>query len=413
MPTDDTSTPPLTARAHPPAIQWLLVGLGVAALLGVFFLYEVAAHFLARPPEAQAAAAPAGTFRPTKEQWATLTVATVANHAFTTQVVADGAIAYDDDTSTPVYSPYSGRVTRLDAQLGDAVKRGAPLMAVDASEFAQGQSDLQTAYAQLALATKSEQRQHALYLAKAGALKDWLQSQSDLTAARSTLDAARNRLRILGKSDAEIAALETGAQKTGTGGPSRGAVAVVAAPIAGTVTQRQVGLGQYIQSGASNPVYTISDLSHVWLVANARESDAPDLRVGEPATVHVLAYPGRTFAARIAWVAPALDPNTHRLPVRATVDNPDGALKPQMFASFSIDAGDPAQAPAVPVSAIVHEGEQARVYVAGDDGSIALREVRLGRRDGDSVEVLSGVRAGEKVVSAGTLFIDRAVNPGS
>ncbi|MBS0194192.1 MAG: efflux RND transporter periplasmic adaptor subunit [Proteobacteria bacterium] len=413
MTTDDTPTPPRTPRAHPPAIQWLLVGFGVAALLGLFVVYEVAAHLLAKPPAAQAPDQPAGTFRPTREQWAALTVTAVTTHRFTTQVVADGTIAYDDDTSTPVFSPYSGRVTKLVANLGDVVKRGAPLMDVNAAEFAQGRSDLQTAYAQLALATKSEQRQHALYEAKAGALKDWLQSQADLTTARSALDAARDRLRILGVPDTQIAALESGAQKAAGHGTSIDAVATVTAPIAGTVTQRQVGLGQYIQAGASNPAYTISDLSHVWLVANARESDAPDLHVGETVAVRVLAYPGRTFSARIAWVAPALDPNTHRLPVRATMANPDGVLKPQMFASFSIAAGDPSQAPAVPRSAIVHEGEQARVYVARNDGTIALREVRLGRTDGDSVEVLAGVRAGEKVVSAGTLFIDRAVNPGS
>ena len=250
-------------------------------------------------------------------------------------------------------------------------------------------------------------RQHELYLAKAGALKDWLQAQADATAARNALDAARNRLRILGTSDAEIAAIEAGADRTG-----KAAETLVRAPIAGTVTQRQVGLGQYLTAGAATPVYTIGDLSSVWLVANVRESDAPRVHVGQAVEVRALALPERSFHARIAWVAPALDPTTHRLPVRAEVDNRDGLLKPLMFASFHIDAGDEATAPAVPKRAVVYEGDEAHVFVALDDGSIALRPIRTGRTSGDRIEVLAGLAAGEKVVSGGTLFIDRATDSG-
>ncbi len=206
--------------------------------------------------------------------------------------VTEGNIAIDDDLTTPVFSPYSGRVIRLIAKLGDHVARGQPLMAVAASEFVQGQNDLVTAAAslkttraQLKLAETAEQRQHALYLAKGGALKDWQQSQADLATAQNSLRAqeialaaVRNRLRILGKSDREIDAIENGAPL------DMEPVAYIVAPISGTVTQRQVGLGQNIlsvQSGASTPVYTIGDLSTVWLVANVREADAPLIRIGQ------------------------------------------------------------------------------------------------------------------------------------
>jgi membrane fusion protein, heavy metal efflux system len=163
----------------------------------------------------------------------------------------------------------------------------------------------------------------------------------------------RNRLRILGKSDKEITSLE--AQPTQKLDP----VAIVSAPIAGTVTQRQIGVGQYINSeaaGASSPVFTISDLSTVYLIANVREVDAPLMQVGLPLEVHVLAYPDRVFNGKISWVAPSIDPNTHRLPVRADVENPDGALKPGMLANFSIITGEASAAPAVPQEAIVYEG---------------------------------------------------------
>ena len=221
--------------------------------------------------------------------------------------VTEGNITIDDDLTTAVFSPYSGRVARLFARLGDRVEAGAPLFAVEASEFVQAVNDLITAPpiseppgAQLSQATTNEKRAHELYLAKGGALKEWQQSQTDLATAQNAVRAAeialaavRNRLRILGKSDLEIAALET--QPTQKLDP----LAVVTAPIAGTVTQRRIGLGQYIQSGGDNPVYTIGDLSTLWLVANVREVDAPLMRVGAPVAVRVPAYPERVFDATI------------------------------------------------------------------------------------------------------------------
>ncbi len=363
----------------------------------------------------------ANTFRPTKSQWASLSVEPVHMLSFRSTLETDGNIAYNDETITPVFSPYSGRVTRLVAKLGDVVRKGAPLMAVEASEFVQGQSDLaagiaglSTARAQLSLAEASEKRQHELYVAQAGALKDWLQSQSDLLAAQNnlrtanaTLAAARNRLRILGRSDQDIAAIEASPAEA-----RAEAEAVVIAPIGGTVTQRQIGLGQYITSaanGASSPVYSIGDLSIVWLIANVREPDAARLKIGQPVEVRVLAYPGRMFRAKIVWIAPSIDPVTRRLPVRAEVDNRDGALKPAMFATFSILTGDEGSAPGVPQGAVVYEGADAHVFVAREDGTIAAREVRVGRSRDGILEVVSGLSGDEKVVVSGTLFIDRAI----
>ncbi len=345
----------------------------------------------------------------------------VADVSFHGEQVTDGMIAGNDDATTQVFSPFSGRVTKLVAKLGDRVEKGAPLMALDASEFVQGQNDLvaaagalSAAQAQAKVAETSEKRQHELYLAKGGALKDWLQSQADMATAQSNahsaevaLAAARNRLRILGKSDLEIATLENAptAQKMNP-------EVVLRAPIAGTVIARQVGVGQNIESvagGASNPVYTIANLSTVWLMANVREADAPQMKLGAPVEVTVSAWPGRVFKARLTWVGPMIDPGTHRLPVRADIDNRDGALKPSMFASFHIATGDASNAPGVPQSAVVHEGAETRVFVLNGDGSIALRLIETGRTNGDLIEAASGLKVGEKVVSGGALFIDRAV----
>ncbi|HEX8988060.1 MAG TPA: efflux RND transporter periplasmic adaptor subunit [Rhodocyclaceae bacterium] len=355
---------------------------------------------------APAASAPAaGAFRPTKDQWNALKIASVQSLPFRSTLSADGSIAFNEDALTPVFSPYSGRVLKLAAKLGDVVRKGAPLMTVEATEFVQGQSDVATAKSNLDIARATEQRQHALLDAGAAALKDWKQAQADLSNAQAAYAAARGRLRILGKSDADIDTLEKG-HAAGM------QAAVVTAPISGTVTQRQVGLGQYIASataGGQTPQFTIGDLSTVWLVANVREGDAPSLRVGQPVDVTVLALPGRSFAAKIAWVGASVDPVTHRLPVRAEVQNREGLLKPMMFASFSVATSEAVTRPAVPRNAVVYEGDKTRVFVADGD-SIAVREVRVGRREGDMLEVLYGLKAGERIVTAGTLFVDRAAS---
>jgi len=396
----------------------------IAIVVIVAVLAFAAFHFMGGKPEnkaPEAAPAPNGAFRPTKSQLDSLKITPVVATSFRGEQVTDGTIAGNDDATTQVFSPFSGRVTRLIAKLGDKVEKGAPLMALDASEFVQGQNDLiaaagalSAAQAQARVAEAAEKRQHELYLAKGGAMKDWLQSQADLATAQSNahsaeiaLAAARNRLRIMGKSDEEIAALES-APSSQKMNPE----ALVRAPIAGTVIARQVGVGQNIESvtgGASTPVYTVANLSTVWLMANVREADAPQMKPGAPVEVTVSAWPGRTFKAKLAWVGPTVDPNTHRLPVRADIDNRDGALKPAMFASFRIATGDASDAPGVPESAIVHEGDEARVFVLNADGTIALRKIVTGRTSGDLVEAASGLKVGEKVVSAGALFIDRAV----
>ena len=394
--------------------------LAVAAALvvfGVVIVPKLVKPVTEQPAEATNQAP--GIFKPTKQQWAGFKVEPVRLVSFRPEQVTEGNIAIDDDLTTPVFSPYSGRVIKLIAKLGDHVEAGAPLFEIQASEFVQAQNDLitalanlQTARSQLAQTQTNEKRAHELYLAQGGALKDWQQAQTDLATAQNTvradetaLHAVRRRLRILGKDDTEIASLE--AQPT----QKLDSVTVVRAPIGGIITQRQIGLGQFINStaaGASNPVYTIGDLSTVWLIANVREVDAPLMRVGLPVEVHVLAFPSRTFKAKISWVAPSIDPNTHRLSVRADVENPDGALKPGMFANFSIITGEAATAPAVPQHAVVYEGDTTRVWVAGQDGTIATRSVRVGQIADGMVEILAGLSEGEKVVTSGALFIDRA-----
>jgi cobalt-zinc-cadmium efflux system membrane fusion protein len=394
----------INRRAWPRERQLFAVGIGVAVVLVVVFGFWAAESLLGkRASPAAAPTLPAGTFRASAMQMKTLTVEPVGLHGFVSEELTEGKIAANADRATPVFSPYSGRITRVIAGLGDTVKAGAPLATLEASEFVQAQNDLATAASQLKLARITETRKHALYDAKGGSLQDWQAAQTDLTAAETALSAVRNRLSILGKSPTEIAALE----KNQTISP----VATLSAPIAGVVVDRQVGPGQYVQSGGATPQFTIADISSVWLLANVRETDAALVKLGQSVEVHVPAYPERVFKARLTYVSAVVDPVTHRLPVRAEIGNRDGALKPEMFANFRILTSEASESPAVPQSAVLYEGAAAHVWVVAGDGLLSLRSIRTGRSNDGLIEVLEGLKPGENVVTKGGLFIDQAAAP--
>ncbi len=376
-------------------LRWLAIAAVVMLVVALAF-YSLTHR--APEPAAGAGAAP-DTFKPSAQQLKTFAVEAVASHAFASVEVADGRIAVDADRATPVYSPFSGRIATLQARLGDEVAAGATLAVIEAAEFVQAQGDLASAVAQERLTRSALERKQALYAAQGASQQDVQQAEADRATAAAALAAAENRLAILGRSSAEIVAMKSGAH-----GDARVALR---APLAGIVVDRQAGPGQYVQAGGG-PLYTIADTRNVWAIGNLRERDARDARRGQAVEVRVAAWPERVFNARLNYVAATVDPVTHRVAVRADIANADGALKPEMLASLRIVTRAAGSSAAVPEGAVVYEGERAHVWVVGESDVVGLREIRVGRNGDGLVEVLEGLRAGEKVVTRGSLFIDRA-----
>jgi cobalt-zinc-cadmium efflux system membrane fusion protein len=355
-------------------------------------------------------------FKPTDTEWASLVVEPAVEQVFRPELVTEGKIAVNEDSSTPVFSPYTGRVVKLLVKPSDVVKRGQELFVIEATDTVQALNDfitalttLNSARSKLNLAEINEKRQNDLYAGKAVPLKDWQQSQNDLVtaqndnrAAETALEAAHNRLRILGRSEEQIKAFEQTRQIS--------AETPIYSPIAGTVVQRKVGPGQFISTGASDPVFVIGDLSKVWLTAFVRESEAADVRLGQETDFSVLALPDRTFKAHLDYVSAAIDPTTRRLLVRATIDNKDDLFKPEMFANVTIYTGDDHKSVGVKREALIYEGDRVHLWVAHDDRTLELREVQTGLTNGNLVEVRANLKAGEKVVVRGSLFIDRAAS---
>jgi cobalt-zinc-cadmium efflux system membrane fusion protein len=355
-------------------------------------------------------------YTPTPAEWASLTIRPVTERAFRAEHVTEGKVAVDEDRSTPVFSPYAGRVTKLLARPGDSVTQGQPLFVIEAADTVQAQNDLigtmtglNKARSALDLAQLQHKRAKDLFEGKAVPLKDYqqaeatlIQAQNDLRSTQTALEAARNKLRILGFTDEAISTF----QEMGRINPET----TIFSPIAGTVIQRKIGPGQFVNSGASDPVFVIGDLSTVWLTAFVRETDASNVSVGQEIVFNVLALPGRALKARINYVAAAIDPATRRLLVRATIDNKDGRLKPEMFANVTIYSAGDHPAIGVPKQALIYEGDQVRVWVAHEDKSIELRHIKPGLSNGDLVEVEGNLKPGEQIVIKGSLFIDRAAS---
>ena len=355
-------------------------------------------------------------YTPTAAEWASLTIQPATERAFRAEYVTEGKIAIDEDRSTPVFSPYTGRLTKLLVRPGDSVTKGQPLFVIEAADTVQAQNDYITAMtgmnkaqSALDLAKLQDTRARDLFEGKAVPLKDYqqsqatlIQAQNDLRSMQTALEASTNKLRILGFTDDDVATF----RQKGRINPE----STVFSPISGTVVQRKAGPGQYVSTGASDPVYVIGDLSTVWLTAFVRETDAANVSVEQDLNFSVMALPGRSLKARINYVAAAIDPATRRLLVRATIDNKDGALKPEMFANVTLFSAIDHPAVGVPKQALIYEGDQVRIWVAHEDKSIELRQIKPGLINGDLVEVIGNLKPGEQIVTKGSLFIDRAAS---
>jgi membrane fusion protein, heavy metal efflux system len=225
-------------------------------------------------------------------------------------------------------------------------------------------------------------------------------AERDLHAAETALAGARSRLRVFGKTDEEIARIESDRQVD--------RITRVPSPIAGTITARKVGPGQYVKPDSPDPLFTVANLSTVWILADVYESDVPLLKVGQPVEARVSAYPNEVFTAHIAYIAPAVDPTTHRVAVRGVIDNRGRRLKPDMFASLHIVTEGDVKSLAVPLGALLHDGDRTSVWVAQSDSQFVKREVTVGLEQDGYAQITSGLEPGEKVAAEGSLLLANA-----
>jgi cobalt-zinc-cadmium efflux system membrane fusion protein len=390
----------------------------VVALFGVVGLALLLCSSIARRGATAAAQEapepiPSGYFQPTARQWESLEISAVKRMAFPEVSETDVTIAAPDDATVQIFSPFTGRVSRVFVTTGDTVNAGAALFTGEGNEYAQAQSDLATATQALGAArvhlqvTQAQyERLRKLVRMDGATRKDFEQSGADVADARAAI----------GNAEAAAALARAHMRVLGESAGSNGTSVTVRAPMGGVVTQRALGAGQYVDSaanGSQSPLLTISDLSRVFFVANVGETDVARIRIGDQIEARLLAFPGRIFDARVTYIGSSVDPVTHRIAVRAQGPNPDGLLKAGMYGNINIYTGPASTRIVVPEDAVIFEGETAHVWVAGPRHTLALRSIRAGQTVDGMVEVLSGLRADDRVVTSGSLFIDRAAQDDS
>jgi len=318
----------------------------------------------------------------------------------TDEVTAPAKVVLNPNRIARVALPVPGRVTRLLVALGDAVTPGQPLLTMDSPEAhaaiaaaLQADATERQAKATLAKAQRDLDRTSKLFEVGAGAKKDveaahndHLQAQEALAQAQALRQQALRKLTLLGLHSSDF-----------------GQQIVVRAPFAGKVTEISVGPGDY-RSDTSAPVLTIADLSKVWVSADVPEPSLRFVGLGEPVDIEFVAYPGETFHGQVARVADTLDPQARTLKVHVELANPDGRLRPEMFGRLR-HPGALHTLPGLPPAAVVQAYGRSLVFVEQAPGQFERREVVLGARRGDMVPVLSGLRAGERVVVEGAMLL--------
>jgi cobalt-zinc-cadmium efflux system membrane fusion protein len=337
----------------------------------------------------------------TDAQLAWVKVAPVEERAFPVDKEAVGSIGFDEDMAVQVFTPYQGRIIALFAEVGEDVKKGQTLFTIDSPDLLQAESTLIAAAGVLDLTTRNLARLRELYATLAVSQRDVEQATSDQQTAEGNLRAARDAVRLFGKSDADIDHIIAARSADPT--------LVVASPIAGRVTARNAAPGLFVQPGNAPAPYMVVDIGTMWMQANVAETDSPAFRVGQPEQVKIDAFPGRVFDGRVITIGATVDPNTRRVLVRSEIKDPQHELRSGMFADFTISVGAPMRSPAIPVDGVVREGDGTMtVWVTADRRRFTRRTVKIGEEHDGYWQLLDGVKVGELVATEGALFLSNA-----
>ena len=334
----------------------------------------------------------------TEKQAASLRIGPVTSRDFVIQKTAVGTIDFNENLLVQVFSQYQGKILKAFYNIGDEVKAGDVLFTIDSPDLLQAESTLLATAGVLELQKKVLARVTNLLKSGGSAQKEVDQSTSDEQTAEGNFKAAKDAVRIFGKSDAEIDQIVNDRKVDST--------LVVPSPISGRVVARNAAPGFLTQPGVAPAPFTVADLSTMWMLANVIETDAPAYRLGQQVQVTVPAYPDKVFKGHVTALGAMIDPNTHRQLVRSEIEDPEHLLRSGMFASFVIRIGDAARSLAVPAEGVVREGDGTMtVWSTRDNRHFVKRTVTTGLAQDGWTQILSGLSPDETVVQEGAVFL--------
>ncbi len=344
----------------------------------------------------------ASNFTLTADQRQRIQLAPVEAATFHKTIDTTGTVDFDEDQATVILAPMSGPVSRLLVSVGEQVKEGQALAEVDSPDFATAISAYRKALATAKITRQLADQDQQLVEHHGVSLREAEQAKIDATNAQSDSDAALQQLVSLKVPAETIAAIKDGKAVSTVQG-------IIRSPIAGTVVDRPVTPGELLQAG-STQCFTVADLSRVWVVAHLFSGDLGTVNAGDSAEV-LTGADSLSFAGVVQNVGAIVDPDTRAVAVRVVADNPGDALKQQMYVRVLIHSRTENPGLMAPVSAILRDDENLPfVYVEQPDESFARQRVTLGYREGDRYDITSGVKAGDRVVVDGGLFVQFAQN---
>jgi cobalt-zinc-cadmium efflux system membrane fusion protein len=336
---------------------------------------------------------------PAQVRDAKIEVEDVAEHEIDDTILTSGRVTLDDLRSGHVFSPVTGRVLRINAQLGARVKKGETLAVIESPDIGGAVSDVHKAEADLIATEHDRNRKRALFEEHAASAADLEAAEDTWRKAKAELERARQKQYLLRVGNVDAVT------QTYT----------LPAPIDGEVLLRNISPGVEVQGqysgGANQELFTIGELDRVWVLGDLYEMDLRRVRVGTPATVTVVAYPEKIFKGQVDWVSGMLDPSTRTAKVRCTFDNPERELRPEMYATVEISV-DRKKALAIPRNAVLRMGEYKMVFLeTGEaDGRVRFKRLPVEVDEGESspmLEVKHGLTHGQRIVVSGAILLSQ------
>ncbi len=336
-------------------------------------------------------------FPPRSPQLATLGVAP-AGAGRKAALRLNGRLVWDDNVTVRVFTSFAGRVTKLLAEPGQAVRQGEPLALIASADYGQAQSDARKCASDFALAERTLARVRDLLDHGAATQKDLDQAQADFNRTQSELQRTTSRLAFYG-----------GDTKTVD------QVYELKSPLAGVVVEKNLNPGQEVRPDQMlanapqlfAPLFTITDPSRLWIQLDAGEADLPLLKPGQEFELRTRAFPDLAFKGRIEVVSDFLDPGSRTIKVRGSVDNAQRRLKAEMFVTVDLAATEAADGAEVPAKAVYLRGEKHFLFTEEAPGQFTRREIKAGPEHEGKVLVLDGIQPGQRVVVDGTLLLEQ------
>lgn len=341
-----------------------------------------------KPAEAPSKAANQVRYAPNSPQLAYLHVTSALALPEPLIEPLNARIAYDENVTTRISSPIAGRILKIGAQPGDAVRKGQPLLWINAPEYSSAVSDQAKAQADMRQKQAAYARAQTLYEGGVLARKDMESSRADLALSEAENHRAHQRLRNLTQ---DMAGDDN---------------YVLRSPLNGVVSERKANPGSEVRPDAPDPLFVITDPTRLWVIMDVPEKYIGKVSIGQKVAIEVDAFLGADFLGQVTSIGEILDPATRRVQVRCTIENPQHRLKPEMFARATPIVDESRKLVRIPNGAIITEGLYSFVFVEKEPGVFERKRVSLGLQGREESYVKDGLVEGERVVGSGALLLN-------